>query len=272
MTEIRPIGGIVPNTPDGWELFSCQNTGFATIQVVNGMVDLQVLRGSGPTLATWDPISDTLVPGSGTIVGPLHALRFKNHDPVSSPPPQIAIRAEGGTPLDSGATPGWTPGYIRLNPDGTIGALFTGGLEMRQGTGWPPSDESAIVWRDEAGGRVATIANSDDGAGTDLMEILAEPGAAGTPALVLGATRDSTDPAMDARLTIKSGPNPGTTNRTIFGKVGTRNFEIMDGAGQSSYTQIEEAGVPVSSKYTIEWIPFPGTLVFRVNGVVVKSI
>lgn len=267
MSEIRPIGAIVPNTPDGWELFSCQNSGFATIQVVNGMVDLQVLKGSGPTLATWDPVSDTLVPGSGTIVGPLHALRFKDHSPVSDPPPQIAIRAEGGSPLDSGAVPGWTPGYIRLNPDGTIGALFTGGVELRQASGWPPDENSAIIWRNAAGGVVATIADTD-AAGSDILEIVSEDGGSGTPSVRIGATRDLSDPTMDAFLYLTSGPNPGTVNRSIRGKAGTQDFEIMDGARQSSFIQIEGAGA--GQKYTLEWNG--ANLLVRVNGVLVRSL
>lgn len=168
MSYVRPLGPIVPNAGT-YEVFSCPNCAYAQIQVQNGAVDYSIAQGDSTMQSTFSVPDDTLLPGSGPILGPLQAIRFKARAPVSNPAPQVSIRAEKALPLGGNIAPAWTPSYVTIAGDGSISANFSGhvaakGIDLPLPIG--PSADDKIRWLRGDGSTGALLQANDTGTGT----------------------------------------------------------------------------------------------------------
>ena len=163
----RPLG-ILNLTGDGWEYFACPGAVYLTITVMNAPVDIQYGQGWGvkASAAQFPPSPSTLFPGTDKGPRQCDLIRIKAH----SGSPQILVEALKPDDLPKGVELGasFTPSYAILNLDGTIGALFTGAVQLQTSAGSGPIAQNAVNWVTSGGAVIADILGESGQGITDL--------------------------------------------------------------------------------------------------------
>lgn len=141
-----------------------------------------MLGNTGPEAAAYPPQDMFCAPGSTTVLG-ADAIRFKNAV-VGATDVMIAINAslQSDIPQDTTLTPGFTPSYLTVSPDGRVSANFTGvvraeGLSL-QGTDFnlisTMPERRLIQWTNSADNRTAEdfIMSYDSGPSSQRLAAL----------------------------------------------------------------------------------------------------
>lgn len=133
----------------------------------------------------------------------------------------------------SGATPeSLSPNYLTVNPDGTIGALFTGGVQMLEEV--VLGSEGAVTWTDPTGHISERVDGQINGGLHQIIVESAAPNSGGSNFAELVANTSEGVLAGGSwiqALALASG-DPGAINI------------VLDSLGRSSFLQIANPGTP----------------------------
>jgi hypothetical protein len=218
---------------DGYTYFSCPNTQFVTVQVFNNGIDIGYGQGvSGRQgSAMYPPADEYLALQSATLPRSCDEIRFKNH--VAGKAAQIQITTQGTDDLPGGnpLAVGISPNFLTINPDGTVGATFTG-LINAQGLILPSYPETTLPAK---GAYEIQWQRSSDGA--QVAHIIAGD-------LPANQTND---------LTISSDPVSGSTQQSVSVQAGSRPTQLFleDGANGSFQTYLNMLGPPLGNSITM---------------------
>lgn len=189
-------------TTDDYQYLSCPGTSFiqALIQNAGVVVGYGTMTGSsGPEAANYPMYDQTMLPGSFPVPQRCDAIRFKSMTP--GVPAQIQIVARPNSELPEGVAlqTAYVPSYLLVNPDGTIGANFTGhiqalALDLPSGSSFTnPESNSRITWTDRASGV------------QDGSMFAAHDAVAGTSWLMLGTRPTNGEPRGGLLMTTSAG-------------------------------------------------------------------
>jgi len=160
---------------DQYQYFSCPNTVNVNVQAFNNGIDIGFGYGLGPPEAlSYLPTDEYLA--LTTLVGPrsCDGIRFKNHVPGQAGQIQITAQGVGDSGPLGGAS--YQTNFLTVNPDGSIGATFTGNvrLPLAPSSGAPLS---SVEWVD--------LGNTNEPGGTQglrgFIETYQQPIAPGNP-------------------------------------------------------------------------------------------
>lgn len=236
-------------TTDNYQYLSCPGSAFVQSLVLDAgiLIGFGKMVGSlGPESATYDVNDQPLLPGSNPIPQACDAIRYKSM--TRGVPARVAISARPNRelPKDVALQTAYVPSYLVLNPDGTIGANFSGHVQA-QGIDLEPSLSDTIVDGDN---RLNWIQNgsavydglvyvSKTGANDRRMQLGTFPFARPSP--IVGTPTSGID-ILDWQS--RSSNSVGVFTRNQF-------RYLLDDLGQSSYVQWGP-GFPVQSPLMIQ--------------------
>src|SRR5215469_3602327 len=238
-------------TTDNYQYFSCPKSTFVTVQVFNNGVDIGYGdtggRGSGLGSAMYPPVDEYLALQTATLPRLCDEIRFRSH--VKGTPAQIQITAQGSAdlPSDLPLSVGISDNFITINPNGTVGANFTGlinalGLILPAGTGAVSQAQNTVTWnRTTDNVPIATLYAFDQPPGSgdqDQIGITSYGGGRTTQEVGLTATAAS---PRQAYFVVEgqngSDPNTRVYAGAVNGSSVVQSATIIDAAGNSDFIQ-----------------------------------
>lgn len=137
--------------------------------------------------------------------------------------------------------------YLVVNADGTIGAVFPGGLQLNQGQSATPPPEEAIIWR-APGGQLDPVGNPPGEIGSATLqnkdELWVQAAAAdGIEAIASLIAVNFQGAGQIVQLACNAAAQYGSSTSNITAQTETQNVTIIDDAGQSSFLQLSPAMV-----------------------------
>jgi hypothetical protein len=142
------------------------------------------------------------------------------------------------------------PNYLTVNPDGTIGADFTGeihaeGLVIPAGSTSAPPDVNRVIWERQSDGAVVAQAWGTEVAGGETLLLAAEPTVAtnGSAVELLADTGGFVGSTAYAQLVLQRGgvgAADGTTQVSATANTthGPQSATVVDATGASSFLQL----------------------------------
>lgn len=140
------------------------------------------------------------------------------------------------------------PNYVRQNADGTVGAVFSGGVELNSSDSsknQPPASENSIQWvRQQDGALIAQIYSSVEEPGniagdSQFQQQVFDPDGRGAQ-LYLSAQPDQNTPNRGAAVSISSGStgNVGQVSVNAWDANGNEsNAHVLKGDGSSDFAR-----------------------------------
>lgn len=140
------------------------------------------------------------------------------------------------------------PNFLRINADGSIGAIFSGGLELNQGDSYTPPLEDALTWlapndqRDSTGNYPAQIFSSfvtlGNGDKIDTLQLSQSAVRANGPndlAEAVLAAYNFNGAGQPVSITARAAPTIGDSNSGVSAATDRYTVDIINDDGSSTF-------------------------------------
>lgn len=240
---------------DTYTYWSFPGAQYISLQVLTQAVDIgygKTVGAYGPEAASYPPTDEYVTPGNLLQPIKFDAVRIKNHVPGKAAQYSIAARLSGDLP-DTSLGASFTPNYQVINPDGTVGANFSGVINAQgltipaSGSGSNYSAPNSVQWTRQSDGALVadifpfTFFDSTNNYNQNINQVEARPTArsdltqVNISAIGLGSITPPGQPFARSQLrVIQTGSG---VSGSVEGNAPGNAFTIMDNTGASTFLQ-----------------------------------